>query len=363
MDNQKKISIIIPIYNVSTFLETCLDSVLAQTFSDFEAILVEDCSTDNSLEIAQKYAQQDPRFVLIQHAQNKGYGAAMNTGIETAKSDWITFLESDDFLASNALQVLWDFAQNGADCVFSVPLYCNIQVKSQQKQDFAYMQWKKNLFVPSLTHHTRQDLSAFLYRFEPWGALYKNSVFTAHNIRFFDEKYQGKPVMYQDLAWTFHLRAAVDKICFINQPLYYYRIHGNNSVSKKTQNSFVFPFLFDYIQKVSQKYSHDFPKDWSAYKHKIFYDIISGNYHVMTQEVRAKIARIVADDEAIDLTLLRENQKDRYLKFLQNSDYDPRSIVNQCLRSAYFEKYFTACKVIYYTWIPQFLQKILRKLF
>lgn len=98
-------SIIIPIYNVEKYLRDCLDSVLNQTFADWEAVCVNDGSTDGSAAIAEEFASRDNRFSVITQT-NGGLSAARNTGLKAAKGEYVIFLDSDDWLEPNALKVL-----------------------------------------------------------------------------------------------------------------------------------------------------------------------------------------------------------------------------------------------------------------
>ena len=98
-------SIIIPVYNVESFLRECLDSVLKQTFPDWEAICVNDGSTDQSASILEEYSEKDIRFKIISQA-NGGLSSARNSGLKVAKGDYVLFLDSDDWLESDALAVL-----------------------------------------------------------------------------------------------------------------------------------------------------------------------------------------------------------------------------------------------------------------
>lgn len=98
-----KISVIIPVYNVETYLPQCIESVLAQTFSDFELILVDDGSKDASLDICKQYAQKDTRIVVI-HQENSGVSTARNKGLAVATGTWVTFIDSDDWVDKDFLE-------------------------------------------------------------------------------------------------------------------------------------------------------------------------------------------------------------------------------------------------------------------
>lgn len=112
-----QISVIVPIYKVEKYLAKCIDSILAQTFSDFELILVDDGSPDACPEICDAYARKDPRVVVI-HRENGGLSAARNSGLEIAKGKYITFCDSDDYLAPDFLEVLYTrIEEDGADVV------------------------------------------------------------------------------------------------------------------------------------------------------------------------------------------------------------------------------------------------------
>ena len=118
MDNQALISVIIPVYNVEEYLRECIDSVLNQTFSDFEVILVNDGSTDSSGEICDEYVEKDERVTVI-HQKNGGLSVARNIGLSEANGKYVYFLDSDDYISENALKTLLDIAENdNSDIVF-----------------------------------------------------------------------------------------------------------------------------------------------------------------------------------------------------------------------------------------------------
>lgn len=111
-------SIIIPVYNVEKVFRRCLDSVVKQTFCDFECILVDDCSPDNCPAICDEYAAKDNRFVVIHKKQNEGLPKARKSGLDAAKGEFVTHLDSDDWLNEDTLELLHDeFAKTNADVV------------------------------------------------------------------------------------------------------------------------------------------------------------------------------------------------------------------------------------------------------
>ncbi len=112
-----KISIIIPMYNVEKYLRRCLDSVLHQTFTDWQAICVDDGSPDNSGKIAEEYASRDKRFVVV-HKENGGLSDARNAGLPKATGEYIMYLDSDDFIHPQTMEIAYNLAQkNKSDIV------------------------------------------------------------------------------------------------------------------------------------------------------------------------------------------------------------------------------------------------------
>lgn len=104
-----KISIIVPVYKVEKYLHRCLDSIVNQTFTDWECILIDDGSPDNSGIICDEYAQMDRRFKVI-HQENKGVSAARNAGLDVAKGEWIGFVDSDDWIEKETYEVAYNKA-------------------------------------------------------------------------------------------------------------------------------------------------------------------------------------------------------------------------------------------------------------
>lgn len=111
-----KVSIIVPIYNTEQYLPLCIDSILAQTFTDFELILVNDGSMDNSGKICDEYAKKNEHIIVI-HKENGGASAARRDGVKVAKGEWITFVDSDDTISKKAIEILYNNINNDIDIV------------------------------------------------------------------------------------------------------------------------------------------------------------------------------------------------------------------------------------------------------
>ena len=103
-----KFSIILPVYNVEKYIEKCINSILNQTYTDFEIVVVNDETPDNSMEIVEKIAELYPDKINIVNQKNKGLGGARNTGVANAKGDYVLFVDSDDYIESNTLEVIYN---------------------------------------------------------------------------------------------------------------------------------------------------------------------------------------------------------------------------------------------------------------
>lgn len=115
------ISVIIPVYNVEAYLPTCIESIFDQTYKDFEILLIDDGSTDNSGKICDEYAKRDNRCIAI-HQPNKGVYNARNTGLSHATGEYISFVDSDDYIHPQMLEILYEALQKG-DYDFSMVAY------------------------------------------------------------------------------------------------------------------------------------------------------------------------------------------------------------------------------------------------
>lgn len=212
------ISVVVPIYNVEKYLRQCVDSILAQTLTNIEIILVDDGSTDNCPKICDDYAAKDKRIKVI-HKKNAGLGAAYNTGIETADGEYIGFVEPDDFIAPNMYEALYKKIKQ-----FNAELAVGSWFYHEDKQD--------NPEIEIFNHIKDNQLFSIddfpsLLTIHPsvWAKLYKRT--SIKNIRFPEFKGAG----YCDAPFMVELFCKIKKIIGINRCLYYYRIDNENASS------------------------------------------------------------------------------------------------------------------------------------
>ena len=177
-----QISIVVPVYDVEQYLRQCLDSIIAQTFTDWECILVNDGSKDGSGKICDDYAQKDNRFKVI-HQENGGVSSARNKGIEEANGKWLYFCDADDTLLPNALEILLDGEKEG--CQFVMAGFNKFLSNGNLKESYSG-EIKRKISVDDAIKelYTPTDLS---YQGYLWCKLFLASIVKDRNIRF-DEK-------------------------------------------------------------------------------------------------------------------------------------------------------------------------------
>ena len=207
---QPLISIIVPVYKVEKYLKRCVDSILTQTYQNMEIILVDDGSPDNCGAICDRYKETDSRVVVI-HKKNGGLSDARNVGIEIARGEYITFIDSDDFISPFFLENLWITIQK-SECEIAASWFINYyagdnipEAKKVNIKDITVL--SKEDFYKKLLYQDGVEVSA-------WGKLYKTNLFQG-------VKYPvGK--LYEDIPTTYLLVEKTTKVAVIPNIDYFY---------------------------------------------------------------------------------------------------------------------------------------------
>lgn len=204
------ISIIIPVYNVEKYIRECLESIVNQTLTAREVLLINDGSTDESMAICETYAKKYSYFKII-YQNNRGLSAARNTGLENAKGNYICFIDSDDFIADNMLAVLYEkMIAHGADMAKCGILYYYDDSRTDKYSgidgDDKLVDKKTEIF---------QSLFTKKFTHSVCNAIYKREIF--QSLRFTEGK------IAEDLFIAPHLLLACNKILITSDWMYYYR--------------------------------------------------------------------------------------------------------------------------------------------
>ena len=218
-----KVSIIIPVYNVASYVEQCLLSVYCQTYQNFEVLIIDDCGKDNSIQLVKKFIDKvaDPRFKIISHPENMGLSAARNTGIKKAKGKYLYFIDSDDFITENCIETFISLIKKypNSDIIFgSASFYPN--------------QWAnfcldvKNNAIPEYSDKRNWINNAFFKDdFLPvtaWNKLTKKEFIIKNNL-FFKEG-----ITYEDELWYFLMANSCQNIAFNKHNTYFYILENSD---------------------------------------------------------------------------------------------------------------------------------------
>lgn len=214
------ISIIVPVYKVERYLHKCLDSILSQTFTDFELILVNDGSPDNCGNICDEYAEKDNRVIVI-HKKNGGQASARNKALEIVRGEYIGFVDSDDWIEPDMYELLYNMCiQN--QCDIAACTY-NIHYKNKTKIKESYP-----LTIHSRTEAMKTMLEGELYDEVVWSKLFKRNLLD--DIRF------TEGIMYEDTDFTYKVIHNSEKVCCLGEPKYHY-IKRENSTMDRAKKS------------------------------------------------------------------------------------------------------------------------------
>ena len=219
-----EISVIIPVYNASSFIAETLDSLARQTFSDFELICVDDGSTDKTPQILETYAKQDQRIVILRQ-DNMGPGAARNKGLDSARGNYVCMLDADDLYDEQMLQIMHNRSlETDADVVV-----CRCEMFDDQTGDALDAEWTvKDNQLPAEDTFTPEDIQDFIFTAFmgwPWDKLYKRSFIEKNALRY--PSLQNS----EDLYFVFLANAKANLISIVDQRLVKHRMNRSNSVS------------------------------------------------------------------------------------------------------------------------------------
>ncbi len=204
-------SIIIPVYNTEKYLKECLDTIINQTHKDIEIIIVNDGSTDNSINIIRQYAEQDKRIIIIDQ-ENKGLSEARNAGITAASGDYLIFIDSDDYIDLKTCEHLNNLlTQNNC----SIAVFGRYRFWDEKKE--------QDIIAPKDTiYNNGEDYFYESVKHNCFTASSCNKAFRAKDIK--QKKLTfTKGILYEDLFFVFQCLFSLTDVATLNLPLYYYR--------------------------------------------------------------------------------------------------------------------------------------------
>lgn len=298
-----KISVIVPVYNVEKYLKQCLDHIIHQSFKDIEIICINDGSTDNSLDVLNKFAERDSRIQII-NQENRGLGATRNRGIELAKGEYIYFMDGDDYLELNALKELYQISQQH-NLDFAIFMINNFKQTTNEhiNDDYYTMPYLKKRVGDKVFNYTDVKDMALKLAVNSPGNFFKRE--------FIEDLKFPEGLLFEDNVFFLKSLFKAERIYFYDKFLYNRRVHDDSLT-----NTFSIKFLdtieiSDLLLDLIKEYGYD------QYK-KILYHRIFNNIYNLFEDVPKEYK----SDFFLEL-------KKRYMKFSnkwENEDYFKNSL-------------------------------------
>ncbi len=223
-----KVSVIVPVYKVEKYLNRCVDSILAQTFTDFELILVDDGSPDNCPKICDEYAEKDERVGVI-HKENGGVSSARNDGIDMSQGEWIMFVDSDDWIEEDMLEGMVAKIKDDVDMVISSADFIG---PGENEKTSATMPDSRYLSKEIVEKKFNGELPSALIDV-PWCKLYKREVIIRENIKFDISICTG-----EDAQFNAKYLSYIKNVETMKDSYYRYIREGNDSLSLRFYENF-----------------------------------------------------------------------------------------------------------------------------
>lgn len=273
------LSVIIPVYNVTPYLEDCIDSLLVQSFADFEVLLVDDGSTDGSGAICDEYAKRDNRIRVL-HKNNGGVSSARNLGLDNARGEWIYFVDSDDELLSGGLQTLVDSIADDVDIVGGgyerIGLNGEI-LEAIDERITTTLSKEETLLILSNNRPTYYSYLGYM-----WMWLFRSSVIRDHHLRF-DTSIKIKE---DTLFLVQYVCASNGRTHFNTAPVYKYKMR-QESVMGNLNKRFCPEYLtsFDAVVKIHSAI-HALPRVGKELSRASKHDVVNRFYMIYAHMIR-----------------------------------------------------------------------------
>ena len=239
-----KVSVVVPVYNVSRYLRQCLDSICSQTLKDLEIVCVNDGSTDDSLKILREYEAKDSRIVVLS-GENGGYGKAMNKGIQAARGEYIGIVEPDDYVDPRMFEDLYRCAsQNDLDFVKSD--FYRFSTNKNGEEDAQYWQIDQTGTYYGKLLHPSVDPELIRFTLNTWTGIYRRTFLEAHHIR----HNETPGASFQDNGFYFQTFIYAERAMILPKAYYRNRRDNPNSSVMSKEKVYCMSQEFDYIRDI-----------------------------------------------------------------------------------------------------------------
>lgn len=257
-----RFSIILPVYNVEKYIRKCMDSIMNQTFRDYEVIVVDDESPDNSMQIVEEFAKKYPGMITMIHQKNKRLGGARNTGVKEARGEYILFIDSDDYVSADLLETV-NAQLKHHDCDMLVFKYCMVTPEGKPIQEGGFGSLTPGEYIP------KEDKQVMLLPVGAWNRAYRRSFYLDNQFRF------PEKILYED-AVTRIMVAKASNIYLHDAVLYYY-VQSPGSIMRQKPS----PHVLD-ILKVTDMVLDAFQEDgiYTEFREELEASLLTGILHV-----------------------------------------------------------------------------------
>jgi len=303
------VSIVVPIYNSAQYLDRCLESLVNQTQKDIEIILVNDASPDNSIVIMNQWKEKYPDLItIIDSKVNLRQGGARNLGLDIAQGEYIAFVDSDDWVDLNAIELLYGIVENNKVDLAYAP--CYYLVMGEMKSIVTNTTHKINGYI-SISERKKIMVDGF----PVWCCLYKNKWLKERSLRFVEN------MAYEDNLWGIELAANAETLACLDKPFYYYYKNINStttSINSTAQLHYkiILDKIIDYVN--------------THFDNEYFYEEIEylniHNFHIMLKKMALNFEPV-----NYDFLVTWKKYRSKYPHFSKNKYYLQKTSVDQRL--------------------------------
>lgn len=297
----KKVSVIIAVYNVESYLKKCIDSVIHQTYPQIEIIAVNDGSTDNSLDLLREITKSNSKIIILDKP-NGGLADARNAGMKVATGDYIAFLDGDDYYHIDYLSsVVTVLEKDETDLVCSNYTYCWLEDIERQEEK-KYLEGVKSILC-------REEAISLYLQQKIIGSvtikLFKRSICQIHSLKF------PKGQMWEDMTFTFNYLLNVDKVSVLNNSFYYY-VQSEKSITRSLDTLNILDIITATKNSITinkKLYPHDFINENKCYFTKSFIVLLVYTFKCKNPEIHHTLKQA-----------LKENYRNTGLSLLKNKE-------------------------------------------
>lgn len=333
---EKKVSVIIPVYNTRKYLEACMDSIVNQSLREIEILCVNDGSTDRSLEMLCEYAKKDDR-ISVYSQENCGLSVTRNRGLQHASGKYVYFMDSDDALAENALECLYESCEEERlDALYfdALAVYENEEIKKENPNyDKYYLregQYPKECSGREMFMLMR---GAGEYRVNMGIQFFRRDYLEEENLRF------QPGILHEDNDFTFQAMLLAKRAGYVGETFFHRRIRGQSIMTEKVGVHHVYGYFKSFLKMLDFVEKLDFPEEMEELLYSTVDNVLN---------CAKKVYSELSDDEKYAFTKLKEKERILFRLFIEKDaetvaklyrTYAEKSEINRKLQITYGEKY------------------------